>query len=74
MLYRGCHAARLIEASLIFVAVQKKLIDREKPRSPSWFFDCHRSRAPNVKKATACELIELIGAKKGRNFKFNLFL
>ena len=71
MLYRCCHAARLIEASLIFVAVQKKLIDREKPRSPSWFFDCHRSRAPNIKKATA---YELIGAKKGRNFKFNLFL
>ena len=47
------------------------LIDREKPRSPSWFFDCHRSRAPNIKKVTACELI---GAKKGRNFKFNLFL
>ena len=71
MLYRCCHAARLIEASLIFVAVQKKLIDREKPRSPSWFFDCHRCQAPNIKKATASELI---GAKKGRNFKFNLFL
>ena len=72
MLYRCCHAARLIEASLIFGAVQKKLIDREKPRSASWFFYCHRSRAPNrIKKMTACELI---GAKKGRNFKFNLFL
>ena len=71
MLCRCCHAARQIEASLIFGAVQKKLIDREKPRSPSWFFDCHRSRAPNIKKVTACELI---GAKKGRNFKLNLFL
>ena len=71
MLYRCYHAARLIEASLILGAVKKKLIAREKPRSPSWFFDCHRSRAPNIKKVTACELT---GAKKGRNLKFNLFL
>ena len=48
-------------SSRIFVAVQKKLIDRDKSRAPSWLFHCHRSRAHNVKKAAACELI---GAKK----------
>ena len=63
-------AARLIKASRIFVAKQK-LIDREKPRSLSWLFDCHRSRARNINEAVACKLI---GAKKGRNFQFNLCL
>ena len=54
----------------IFDAVRKKLIDREKSRSPSWLFDCHRCWARNIIKAAACELI---GAKTGRNFQFNLF-
>ena len=49
----------------IFDAVRKKLIDREKSRSPSWLFDCHRCWARNIKKAAACELI---GAKKGAIF------
>ena len=62
-------AARLIKASRIFVAVQKP--NREKSRSLSWLFDCHRSRARNIKEAAACELN---GATKGRNFQFNLFL
>ena len=38
MWYRCCHAARLIKARRIFVAVRKRLIDNE----PSWLFDCHR--------------------------------
>ena len=63
-------AARLIKASRIFMAVQK-LTDHEKSRSLSWPFDCHRSRARNIKEAVACELN---GATKGRNFHFNLFL
>ena len=63
-------AARLIKASRIFVALQK-LIDREKSRSRSWRFYCYRSGARNIKKGASCELI---GAKKGRNFQFNLFL
>ena len=41
-------AVRLIKASRIFVAVEK-LIDHEKSRSLSWLFDCHRSRARNIK-------------------------
>ena len=64
-------AARLLNPSRIFVAEKKKLIDRGKSRSLSLLFDCHRSRARNIKEGAACELI---GAKKGRNFQFNLFL
>ena len=54
----------------IFDAVRKKLIDREKSRSPSWLFDCHRCWASNIKKAAACELI---GAKKGAIFSLIYF-
>ena len=64
-------AARLLNPSRIFVAGKKKLIDRGKSRTLSLLFDCHRSQARNIKKATAWELI---GAKKGSNFQFNLFL
>ena len=64
-------AARLLNPSRIFVAQKKKLIDRGKSRSLSLLFDCHRSQARNIKKAAAWELI---GAKKGSNFQFNLFL
>ena len=64
-------AARLLNPSRIFVAPKKKLIDRGKSRSLSLLFDCHRSQARNIKKAAAWELI---GAKKGSNFQFNLFL
>ena len=54
----------------IFDAVRKKLIDREKSRSPSWLFDCHRCWALNIKKAATCELI---GAKKGAIFSLIYF-
>ena len=43
------------------VAEKKKLIDRGKSSSFSLLFDCHSSRARNIKKAAAWELI---GAKK----------
>ena len=53
-------AARLIKVESLWLC--KKLIDREKPMSLTWLFDCHRSRARNINVAAACELI---GAKKG---------
>ena len=58
-------AAQLIKASKykIFVAVQKA--NRPWEISLSWLFDCHRSRARNIKKAAARKLF---GAKKGRIF------
>ena len=63
-------AARLIKASRIFVAVQKA--NRPWEIKESFLaFDCHHSRARNIKEAAACELD---GAIKGRNFPFNLFL
>ena len=59
----------VIKASKIFVAVQKA--------NPPWEikdyfldFDCYRSRARNIKKAAACELI---GAKKGAIFSLIYF-
>ena len=58
----------------IFDAVRKKLIDREKSRSPSWLFDCHRSRERNIKKTKKINCLCIFGAKKGCNFQFNLFL
>ena len=48
----------------------KKLIDRQKSRRLSLFFDCHRSRFRNIKKAAACELIS---AKKGAIFSLIYF-
>ena len=63
-------AARLLNASRI-CGWKKKLIDRGKSRSFSLLFDCHSSRARKIKKAAAWELI---GAKKGSNFQFHLFL
>ena len=66
---RASSFARVI-ARYVFL-VQRKLIDREKSRSPSRLFHCNRSRARNIKKAAACELI---GAKKGCNFQLNLFI
>ena len=55
------------------MAVQKNQIDREKSRSPSWLFDCHRSRARNIKKTkkpTACAFLE---PKKGAIFSLIYF-
>ena len=54
----------------IFDIVRKKLIDREKSRSPSWLLDCHRCWARNIKKAAA---YEFIGVKKGRIFSLIFF-
>ena len=62
-------AARLIKASKIFVAVQKANRPREIKES-FLGFDCHHSRAHNIKKAAACELI---GAKKGAIFSLIYF-
>ena len=55
----------------VISVLPKKLIDRQKSRSLSLFFYCHRSRFCNFKKAAACELT---GTEKGRDFQFNLFL
>ena len=63
---RGCHAARLIKARRIFVAVRKRLIDNE----PSWLFDCHRM--PTLKQRLRLQIDWR--QKKGRSFQFNLFL
>ena len=52
------------------VAEKKNLIDRGKSRSFSLLFDCHSSRARNIKKAAAWELI---GAKKGAIFSLIYF-
>ena len=54
----------------IFDAVRKKLIDREKSRSPSWLFDGHRCWARNIKKAAACEWL---APKKGAIFSLIYF-
>ena len=63
------NAARLIKASRIFVAVLKKLTDIEKSKSHSWLFDCHPSRARNIKKAAA-----FVNWLAPEQFQFNLFL
>ena len=65
-------AARLIKVTEVeSLWLCKRLTDRKKSRSLPWLFDCHRSRARNIKEAAVCELN---GAIKGRNFQFKLFL
>ena len=60
-------AAWLIKASRIFVAVQKA--NRPWEIKESFLaFDCHHSRARNIKEAAA---YELNGATKERNFQIN---
>ena len=63
-------AARLIRASRIFVAEHKANRRWDIRESFLLFFDCHRSRARNIKEAAACEFL---GAKKGRSIQFYLF-
>ena len=62
-------AARLIKASRIFW-LWKKLMDREKSRSLSWLFDCHRSRARNIKKRL---IVSWFAPKKGAIFSLIFF-
>ena len=63
-------AARLIKASRIFVAVQKANQPWEINESFLAFLLFEFLSGPQLQKVAACELI---GAKKGRNFQFNLF-
>ena len=48
----------------------KKLIDRVKLRSLSWLFDCHRSRARNIKKRL---LVSWLAPKEGAIFSLIYF-
>ena len=55
----------------IFDAVRKKLIDREKSRSPSWLFDCHRCWARATFKKRL--LVNWLAPKKGAIFSLIYF-
>ena len=49
--------------NLIFVAVQRRLIESEKSMNLSWHFDCHRSRARKIKKVA--NFANWLAPKKG---------